>query len=490
MASLYEDLIDESNNTAEAPAKDVPVDDKDKSGLDQPASEGLDQEQQQPSESVGSNEVAAQAESSSEQQPAAEKDGEAPASEDAAVPAVEEEQKPELIFIGGLSWDTSQSGLRMYMETFGEVSHIEFKRGFAFVQFATKEAVEACLQAGNEQNVDGKMVEVKISEPLTAPRSQRSRNVGGYGSAQNYISRNNNYPSAQGGINPASGDSTNQASADDRDAPGLNVGRKVFVGGLAQDVREAELRSYMEHHGKIEDVVVMIDRNTGRSRGFGFVTFSTREEAETASKNRRQTLGGKSCEVKLYEPGARGNFHQSRTTEGGGPRHGGYQHSQTNEWNRHRPFSGGDRRVGGHRDNYTSYGQGGHQHGGGYGGQNQYYSQYYPQGGAGGYDYSQQPQQAQQQQQQWNQYDYSGGSGGGGWGYGGQQQGAGAQYYNGHQQQQHQAQPQQHGHHQRGSYQQNHSGSGGYSGGGGQHHHHHGGGRTGGGGGGRYDQRH
>jgi len=49
--------------------------------------------------------------------------------------------------------------------------------------------------------------------------------------------------------------------------------KKIFVGGLAATVTEEAFRSYFEKYGRITDAVVMMDRTTQRSRGFGFVTY-------------------------------------------------------------------------------------------------------------------------------------------------------------------------------------------------------------------------
>lgn len=49
--------------------------------------------------------------------------------------------------------------------------------------------------------------------------------------------------------------------------------KKIFVGGLAPTVTEQAFRQYFEKFGRLVDAVVMMDRNTQRSRGFGFVTF-------------------------------------------------------------------------------------------------------------------------------------------------------------------------------------------------------------------------
>jgi len=57
---------------------------------------------------------------------------------------------------------------------------------------------------------------------------------------------------------------------------------KLFVGGLSWDTDDRSLRTRFEEYGTVEDAIVIRDRDTGRSRGFGFVTFSTDEEAENA----------------------------------------------------------------------------------------------------------------------------------------------------------------------------------------------------------------
>jgi len=50
--------------------------------------------------------------------------------------------------------------------------------------------------------------------------------------------------------------------------------KKIFVGGLEQAVTEGDFKDYFGKFGDITDAVVMMDRNTNRSRGFGFVTYA------------------------------------------------------------------------------------------------------------------------------------------------------------------------------------------------------------------------
>lgn len=57
---------------------------------------------------------------------------------------------------------------------------------------------------------------------------------------------------------------------------------KLFVGGLAWATTNDSLRAAFEPFGEVTDAVVIMDRDTGRSRGFGFVTYSTPDAADTA----------------------------------------------------------------------------------------------------------------------------------------------------------------------------------------------------------------
>jgi RNA recognition motif-containing protein len=57
---------------------------------------------------------------------------------------------------------------------------------------------------------------------------------------------------------------------------------KLFVGGLSWSITDETLREAFEPHGEIEEAKVILDRNTGRSRGFGFVTFESAEDAKKA----------------------------------------------------------------------------------------------------------------------------------------------------------------------------------------------------------------
>lgn len=60
------------------------------------------------------------------------------------------------------------------------------------------------------------------------------------------------------------------------------MGKKIYVGNLSYDTSEGKLREIFSGFGTIESVNVITDRDTGRSKGFGFVEMSSNSEAEAA----------------------------------------------------------------------------------------------------------------------------------------------------------------------------------------------------------------
>ena len=77
---------------------------------------------------------------------------------------------------------------------------------------------------------------------------------------------------------------------------------KLFVGGLSWNTTADDLRAAFGNFGSLEEATVLIDRGTGRSRGFGFVTFSKPEEAAVAVERMNgATLDGRSLKVNNAE---------------------------------------------------------------------------------------------------------------------------------------------------------------------------------------------
>ena len=90
---------------------------------------------------------------------------------------------------------------------------------------------------------------------------------------------------------------------------------KLFVGNLSFNTTENELQDAFSAHGTVVEANLMVDRITGRPRGFGFVTMSSPEEAEKAIQALHgSSLGGRSLTVNLARP------KEDRPPGGGGGR--------------------------------------------------------------------------------------------------------------------------------------------------------------------------
>jgi len=97
------------------------------------------------------------------------------------------------------------------------------------------------------------------------------------------------------------------------------MSKKLFVGSLSWGTNDEALRSAFAVHGEIEEAVVITDRDTGRSRGFGFVTFEEDEAADKAVAALNGTeLDGRTIRVDVAQAKER-----NRGGGGGGYRGGG-----------------------------------------------------------------------------------------------------------------------------------------------------------------------
>ncbi|MBI4864456.1 MAG: RNA-binding protein [Candidatus Riflebacteria bacterium] len=95
------------------------------------------------------------------------------------------------------------------------------------------------------------------------------------------------------------------------------MGSKLFVGGLSWDTDDAGLRAAFAPFGEIVEAKVVTDRDTGRSRGFGFVSYSDPSSAaEAMSKMNGQMLDGRNLKVDMAADRPSGG-------RGGGGRGGG-----------------------------------------------------------------------------------------------------------------------------------------------------------------------
>ena len=80
---------------------------------------------------------------------------------------------------------------------------------------------------------------------------------------------------------------------------------KIFVGGLPYHTTDQSLREFFEQFGDIEEAVVITDRQTGKSRGYGFVTMMDRPAADRACKEPNPIIEGRKANVNLAYLGAK-----------------------------------------------------------------------------------------------------------------------------------------------------------------------------------------
>src|SRR3989338_241862 len=94
---------------------------------------------------------------------------------------------------------------------------------------------------------------------------------------------------------------------------------KLFVGSLPWSINSDGLKELFSQYGEITDVAVISDRDTGRSKGFGFVTFASEESAQKALEMDGKEVEGRTIVVNIAKPRVdRGGFR-------GGNRSGGFR---------------------------------------------------------------------------------------------------------------------------------------------------------------------
>ncbi|MEE6489751.1 hypothetical protein FKM82_015668 [Ascaphus truei] len=180
----------------------------------------------------------------------------------AATDQCHEPKEPEQLrklFIGGLSFETTDDSLREHFEQWGKLTdcvvmrdpQTKRSRGFGFVTYSCVEEVDASMSA-RPHKVDGRVVEPKRA-----------------------------------------------VSREDSVRPGAHLTvKKIFVGGIKEDTEEYHLRDYFEAYGKIETIEVMEDRQSGKKRGFAFVTFDDHDTVDKIVVQKYHTINGHNSEVK------------------------------------------------------------------------------------------------------------------------------------------------------------------------------------------------
>ncbi|KAF4673160.1 hypothetical protein FOL47_010868 [Perkinsus chesapeaki] len=172
------------------------------------------------------------------------------------------------LFVGGIPDGMTDDQFHQYFAQFGNVDRAIIMtdkmtgrcRGFGFVTYSNNAEVENCL-ANAPHHLNGKRVDVNRSQ-------DPHKTEGGWGDRSGG-------PARRGGDDPM----------------------KVFCGGLPQDCDSERLREHFSQYGNIVDCIAMRDRDTGRSKGYGFVTFDS-EDAVNAAINGNNMLDGRWVEVR------------------------------------------------------------------------------------------------------------------------------------------------------------------------------------------------
>jgi len=82
-----------------------------------------------------------------------------------------------------------------------------------------------------------------------------------------------------------------------------NTNGKLFIGGIAWETTEDGLKEYFSQIGEVTEVVIIKDRATGKSKGFGFVTMASEEDADKAiAELDGKELDGRSLKVAKARP--------------------------------------------------------------------------------------------------------------------------------------------------------------------------------------------
>ncbi|XP_058057231.1 RNA-binding protein squid-like [Anopheles bellator] len=206
------------------------------------------------------------------------------------------------LFVGGLSWETSDLELKKHFSTYGEIENVNVKtdpntgrsRGFAFIVYKSADAIEKVISAG-DHIINNKKVD---------PKKAKAR----YG--------------------------------------------KIFVGGLTTDISDEEIKTFFGQFGNIVEVEMPFDKHKNQRKGFCFITYDSEKVVNEVLKTPKQTICGKEVDVKKATPkpegantpmggrggmrgmpprgmrGGRGGPAGSYGQGWGGPGYGGYGYGQ------------------------------------------------------------------------------------------------------------------------------------------------------------------
>ncbi|CAF2357083.1 unnamed protein product [Rotaria sp. Silwood2] len=226
--------------------------------------------------------------------------------------------KPEddrKLFVGGLTWDTTQEDLREYFSSFGNVLDCSIKhdpstgrsRGFAFLVFDSKDIVERILSQ-NDHFVKGRRVDPKPAH--------RRLNTTANNQINNLTNNNNNNLSSQSSLYGVAPSSTmpypNMTMGIGANLNPYSNNRKVFIGGLDPSFPDSQLREYFSKFGQIDEIDLPYDKEKNERRPFCFISFQTEQAAQEVLRLQRHTIGDISVDVKRAKPKTLNNQQQQQ----------------------------------------------------------------------------------------------------------------------------------------------------------------------------------
>jgi RNA recognition motif-containing protein len=96
------------------------------------------------------------------------------------------------------------------------------------------------------------------------------------------------------------------------------MSKKLFVGNLSFDATEGDISAAFEQFGPVESVAIITDRDSGRSKGFGFVVMEDEDATKAIAKMNGAELGGRALTVNEARPMVKRDFGGGSNRGGGG----------------------------------------------------------------------------------------------------------------------------------------------------------------------------